>query len=69
MQSILNGTANPRTDTIEHIAEKLCINPISLLTPPSDLTQCDASCLTRDQQQELAQLFRRMCEQLEDAYE
>lgn len=31
MQDILSGTGNPRMDTVEHIAEQLHMDPISLL--------------------------------------
>ena len=41
LQAILSGKANPRADTIEHIAEKLQISPISLLAPPSVSQQED----------------------------
>ena len=41
LQAILSGKANPRADTIEHIAEKLQISPISLLVPPSVSQQED----------------------------
>ena len=36
LQSILLCNGNPRTDTIEHIAEKLQIDPVSLLAAPPD---------------------------------
>ena len=36
LQSILTCKGNPRTDTIEHIAQKLNINPVLLLMSPSD---------------------------------
>ena len=36
LQAILTCKGNPRTDTIEHIARKLGINPVYLLTLPSD---------------------------------
>lgn len=32
LQEILNGTANPRMDTVEHIANRLQVDPIHLLT-------------------------------------
>lgn len=31
LQKILDGTANPRIDTIEHIAKQLDMNPLTLL--------------------------------------
>ena len=37
LQAILSRRANPRADTIEQIAERLHVNPISLLVEPSDL--------------------------------
>ena len=33
LQSMLNGTGNPRTDTIEYIARQLGTNPLFLLLP------------------------------------
>ncbi len=66
LQSMLNGTANPRANTIEHIAGKLSVNPISLLSHPYDLS---VSFLTSDQQQELAQLIRQIGERLEENHE
>ena len=41
LQAILAGKANPRADTIEHIAKKLKISPISLLAPSPDTQQED----------------------------
>lgn len=33
MQEILKGTANPRIDTVEHIAKQLQMDPLILLSP------------------------------------
>ena len=33
LQSLLNGSGNPRTDTIEYIAQQLDTDPLALLSP------------------------------------
>ena len=43
LQALLSGKANPRTDTIEYIADKLQLNPLCLLAAPSTSA---ASCST-----------------------
>ena len=50
LQAILNGTGNPRSDTIEHIAANLNIDYRTLLTEPADST---APQLTEAQQKDL----------------
>lgn len=39
LQSILLCKGNPRTDTIEHIARKLGVSPISLLSSQEEIQQ------------------------------
>lgn len=39
LNDILNGTANPRLDTVEHIAKNLNIDPQSLLAGPYSMKQ------------------------------
>ena len=64
LQAILSGKANPRADTIEHIAEKLQISPISLLAPSPAPQQED-----RLVQEVTDQVLLKMKEILGEKYE
>ena len=56
LQSILSCKANPRSDTIEHIAGNLQIDPIALLSDPSEVRQPHVS--TEDTNQQLMEILR-----------
>ncbi len=43
MQSLLNGTGNPRMDTVEHAAARLCLDPVVLLSGALSKPQLDAA--------------------------
>lgn len=62
MQLILSGKGNPRLDTIEHIARRLDVNPLSLLTGPSEKTPPST-------QTQLHQILEQLNELLESSHE
>lgn len=62
MQLILSGKGNPRLDTIEHIARRLDVSPLSLLSGQSE----DISSPTETQ---LHQLLEQLNELLENSHE
>ena len=45
LQDILKGNSNPRIDTIEHIADTLAINPLTLLSSTYTEEQLETSIL------------------------
>lgn len=71
LQDILNGTGNPRMDTVEYIAQQLQVNPLTLLSGTFEDEQLQTvlllvhtidavSRLPEDQRLEFAQLFQKM---------
>ena len=58
LQSILSCKANPRSDTIEQIAHNLQIDPIVLLTPPSETGQ--PIVITEETMKQLLEFMRKM---------
>ena len=45
LQDLLNGKSNPRIDTVEHIAESLAINPLTLLSAAYSEEQLETAIL------------------------
>ncbi|NBI63075.1 XRE family transcriptional regulator [Clostridiales bacterium] len=43
MQALLNGTGNPRMDTVEHVAARLCLDPAVLLSGSLTRPQLDVA--------------------------
>ncbi len=71
LQDILNGTGNPRMDTVEYIASQLQVSPITLLSGSFEDEQLQTallliqtidavSKLTDSQRLEFAELFQKM---------
>ena len=58
LQSILSCKANPRSDTIEQIADNLQIDPIMLLSPPSKISQSTPH--TEEVRRQLLEIMREM---------
>lgn len=57
LQSILNGTGNPRSDTIEHIAGRLCTDYRALLSLHEDDPSFMPIYLSQRQKEELAEVL------------
>ena len=66
LQSILNGTGNPRSDTIEQIANHLKMDYHALLAKPDESITLR---LTDKQQQDLLLLLERVSGSQEAAHE
>ena len=66
LQSILNGTGNPRSDTLEHIAARLGIDLSEALYPKPPSTTL---CLTEQQVQDLLRLLDQFSDHREAAHE
>lgn len=66
LQSILKGTANPRSDTLEQIAAKLHVELAALLNSPTDTAVLR---LTEQQKQDLILLLERHDDSREERHE
>lgn len=69
LQSLLSGDGNPRTDTIEHIANRLGVDPISLLSDSPSARSSAPATFTKDQQAALTQLLAQLTDVLGDGHE
>lgn len=69
LQTMLNGTANPRADTIEVIAKRLGIDPVFLLSASPDTPAAEPAAFTKDQQAALVQLLEQLADVLGDGHE
>ena len=64
LQDLLSGAGNPRTETIEHIANQLGIDPITLLSASPVTPAAESPAFTKDQQTALEQLLERLADAL-----
>ena len=56
LQEYVNGTGNPRIDTLEHLATKLDLDPMILLSGTFDQTQMKVALLLIDLVEAISQL-------------
>ncbi len=56
LQEYINGTGNPRIDTLEHLATKLDLDPMILLSGTFDQTQMKVAFLLMDLVEAISQL-------------
>lgn len=68
LQALLNGTGNPRTDTIEYLATQLDADPIWLISAQKD-EQSFPKPLTPQQLSHLLALLEHLNELLGEKYE
>lgn len=78
MQSLLKGTANPRMDTVEHVAARLRLDPAVLLSGALSAQQLDIAisllraldffaAFSSEEKEKFASLFLEMLSMMKDS--